>query len=278
MKSVATDSPRTARWADDRNLLRPAPSQPILLSNGSYKLQLSEVGSGFSEVDGVAVTRWSGDELFDSDGFYIYIRDLDDGYVWSAGYQPTRVVPTRYSVQSDGQVAEISRVDREIDCRLTVSVAAEHPFEIRRCQLTNLSKHRRRLELTSYLEWVLTSQAADRTHPAFSKWFIDTQFCTDRQAILARRRPRGSDENEFWGFHSVLSDESRAVNLGGQFETNRARFIGRGRTLHSPSALDERAKLSGETGPVLDPIASVRTALSLDPGQSGEVRFVLGAT
>src|SRR6476660_7808362 len=108
MKSVAADSPRTARWARDRDLLRPASSQPILLSNGQYKLRLSEVGSGFAEVGGVAVTRWSGDETRDAEGFYIYIRDLDDGQVWSAGYQPTRVVPTRYSVQYEAGAAEIS--------------------------------------------------------------------------------------------------------------------------------------------------------------------------
>src|SRR5215475_9471026 len=107
MKSVAVDSLRTTRWASDRDLLRPAPSQPVFLSNGQYKLRLSEVGSGFAEVNGVAVTRWSGDETRDAEGFYIYIRDLDDGQVWSAGYQPTRAVPTRYSVHNEAGVAEI---------------------------------------------------------------------------------------------------------------------------------------------------------------------------
>lgn len=277
MKSVAADSLPTARRASDRELLRPAPSQPILLSNGQYKLRLSEVGSGFAEWNGVAVTRWSGDETRDAEGFYIYIHDLDDGQVWSAGYQPTRVVPTRYSVQSDADVAEISRMDREIDCRLTVSVAPEHPFEVRRCQLTNFGSRRRRLELTSYLEWVLTSQDADRSHLAFSKLFIDTQFCSDRHAILARRRPRSSDEKEFWGFHSVLRDGAPIADEWLQFETNRARFIGRGRTLHNPVALDSGARLTGDSGPVLDPIASLRTAVELDAGQSAEVTFVLGA-
>src|SRR4029079_8714834 len=217
------------------------------------------------------------DETRDAEGFYIYIRDLDDGQVWSAGYQPMRVVPTRYSVQSDADAVEISRMDREIDCRLTVSVAPEHPFEVRRCQLTNFGSRRRRLELTSYLEWVWTSQDADRSHPAFSKLFIDTQFCSDRHAILARRRHRSSDEKEFWGFHSVLRGGAPIADEWLQFETNRARFLGRGRRLHNPVALDPGAKLTGDSGPVLDPIASLRTAVELDAGQSAEVMFVLRA-
>src|SRR5258705_2233433 len=100
MKSVAADTPRTTRLARDRDLLRHVPAQPILLSNGKYNVRLSEVGSGCSELGGVAISRWSGDETRDADGFYIYIRDLDDGSVWSAGYQPTRVIPAQYAIRS----------------------------------------------------------------------------------------------------------------------------------------------------------------------------------
>ena len=51
-----------------------------------------------------------------------------------------------------------------------------------------------------------------------------------------------------------------------QFETSRERFLGRGRTLADPAALDRGAILSGTTGPVLDPIFSLRRRVRLDPG------------
>src|SRR4051812_38058336 len=101
MKSVAADTSRTTHLARDRDRPQYTPAQPILLSNGKYNVRLSEVGSGCSQLGDIAITRWAGDKTRDADGFYIYIRDLDDGYVWSAGYQPTRVIPEQYAIRSD---------------------------------------------------------------------------------------------------------------------------------------------------------------------------------
>ena len=57
-----------------------------------------------------------------------------------------------------------------------------------------------------------------------------------------------------------------------EWETDRARFIGRGRTLQNPIALDGRP-LSGTTGFVLDPILSLRQRVRLVAGRVGA--FVL---
>ena len=277
MKHVAADSPRKTWLPHEQALLGQLPSQPALLSNGPYNVRLSEVGSGFSEAGGVAVTRWTSDETRDADGFYIYLRDLDDGSVWSAGYQPTCVLPSQYEFRCDASHAQITRLDQEIECRLTVFVSPDHNLEFRNCRLTNSGDLPRRIELTSYLEWVLGSQQADANHPAFSKLFVETRLCSERSAILARRRPRHSDDSEFWGFHSVVHEGPPAAGDNLQFETNRMRFIGRGRTLRSPIALEPGAILSGDFGPVLDPIASIRLEVALEPGECREIAFVLGA-
>jgi N,N'-diacetylchitobiose phosphorylase len=277
MKFVAADSPPKVRVTRDSDSPQESPSEAAVLSNGQYSVRFSEVGSGTSELGGVAITRSAGDETRDADGFYIYLRDLDDGLVWSAGYQPTRVRPARYTLRHDLNRVELTRLDHEIDCHLTVTVAPRNNFENRNCRLTNLGTRVRRIELTSYLEWVLGTQDADRSHPAFSKLFVETQFCAERSAILARRRPRNSDESEFWGFHSLLR-AGKPVPAGElQFETNRVRFIGRGRTLRRPIALEPGMILTGDSGPVLDPIGSLRLAVRLEPGESQEISFVLGA-
>ncbi len=278
MKSVAADRLPLRPLSRDRDLSRHVPSQSIPLSNGRYSVRLSEAGSGCSEVGSIAITRSAGDATLDADGFYVFFRDLDDGFVWSAGYQPTRVVPSRYEFRCDSTMAQILRVDHDIECRFTVSVAQGRKFEIRNCRLTNLGRRPRRIELTSYLEWVLCSQEADRNHPAFSKLFVETQYCKEHQAILARRRPRSHDESEFCGFHSMLCGDVPLFGESVQFETNRLQFIGRGRTLANPIALDKGAELSGDQGPVLDPIASLRAAVALEPEQSRDVTFILGAT
>ena len=74
-------------------------------------------------------------------------------------------------------------------------------------------------------------------------------------------------------FH-VLAIDGR---LGGavEWETDRARFLGRGRSAASPVALDGRA-LSGTTGAVLDPVASVRERVRLPPGAFVRLTFATG--
>ena len=249
-------------------------SQQTRLTNGRYSVSLAAVGSGVSELCGLDVSRWTADSTCNSDGFHLYLRDLDDQFVWSAGYQPTRVTPDAYEFQFNGAAAEIVRLDREIECRLSICVAPQHDFELRRCRLTNRGSWPRRIELTSYVEFALASREADANHPAFSKLFIETEFWPRERTILARRRPRGADEPEHWGFHRLLLD---AADGDVQFESNRKRFIGRGRSTVRPQALDPDAQLTGDEGTVLDPIGSLRTVLSLAPGKTCEVVFVLGA-
>jgi cyclic beta-1,2-glucan synthetase len=56
-------------------------------------------------------------------------------------------------------------------------------------------------------------------------------------------------------------------------ETDRARFLGRGRTTRAPAALDATASSPGTTGAVLDPIFALRTRVRLAPGESASVAF-----
>src|SRR3954466_13940705 len=123
MKSVGIDSRPKASFTHDQDSWNPSSSQPARLSNGQYNVGVSEVGSGCSELSGIAITRSAADETRDADGFYIYLRDLGDGLVWSAGYQPTRVVPARYSLRNDSNRVEITRLDYDIECQLTIAVS-----------------------------------------------------------------------------------------------------------------------------------------------------------
>ena len=67
--------------------------QTQLLSNGRYAVMMTAAGSGYSHWGDLAVTRWREDPTRDCWGSYMFLRDVDTGAVWSAGYQPTGVEP-----------------------------------------------------------------------------------------------------------------------------------------------------------------------------------------
>ncbi len=242
-----------------------------LLSNGRYAVMVTAAGSGYSRWGDVAVTRWREDVTRDPWGSYLFLRDTWTGAVWSAAYQPTGAEADSYEVTYSEEHAEFSRRDGSIVTGLTVVVSAEHDAEIRRVSLTNLGSHSREIELTSYAEIVLAPQAADVAHPAFQNLFVQTEFVPEIGALLATRRPRSGGERQIWAAHVAAVEEQAGGVI--QYETDRARFLGRGRSVRSPLSIIDGRPLSNTVGAVLDPIFSLRCRVSLAPGATAHAIF-----
>jgi cyclic beta-1,2-glucan synthetase len=248
----------------------PAPSARIL-GNGTYRVLLTAAGTGSSHAGRDALTRWRADPVEDADGFFIYLRDRESGHVWSAGLAPVEAHPSRYEARSRPGIFTIAREDEGIESLLEVGVLPDHAAEVRSLTLVNRSARRRVIEITSFAEVVLLEPAAHEAHPVFSKLFVQTEFATVERALLARRRPRGHGDDHPWLVHAIAAPGDV------EWETDRTRFLGRGRCAADPAALRTAAPLSGATGNVLDPIVSLRSVVELSPGASASVAFLLGA-
>jgi cyclic beta-1,2-glucan synthetase len=242
-----------------------------LLSNGRYVVMVTTAGSGYSHWRDLAVTRWREDRTRDSWGSYIFLRDAQSGAVWSAAYQPSGVEPDTYEVAFSEDRVEIRRRDGAIATTLEVVVSPERDAEVRRVSITNLGTRTREIELTSYAEIVLAPPAADAAHPAFSNLFVQTEFTPELGALLATRRPRSDGEPQVWAAHVVVAEGETVGDL--QYETDRARFLGRGRGIRTPMSVIDGHPLSNTVGAVLDPIVSLRRRLRLAPGGTARVTF-----
>jgi len=242
-----------------------------LLSNGRYAVMVTTAGSGYSRWRDLAVTRWCEDRTRDAWGTYIFLRDGHSGQVWSAAYQPSGVEPDSYEVAFSEDHVEIRRRDGAIATTLEVVVSPEHDAEVRRVSIMNLGLRTREIELTSYAEIVLAPPAADRIHPAFSNLFVQTEFAPELGALLATRRPRSPGEPQVWAAHVVVAEGETVGDLG--YETDRARFLGRGRGIRTPMSVIDGHPLSNTVGAVLDPIVSLRRRVRLAPGTTARVTF-----
>ena len=171
-----------------------------LLSNGSYHVMITNAGGGYSRWKDLAVTRWREDTTCDNWGTFCYIRDVATGEFWSTAYQPSLKRSKTYeSIFSEGR-AEFRYRNHGLDMHTEIAVSPEDDIELRRIKLTNCSRTRRVIDVTSYAEVVLASPAADALHPAFSNLFVQTEIIRQRQAILCNRRPRSLDERTPWMF------------------------------------------------------------------------------
>ncbi|MGH8875436.1 MAG: GH36-type glycosyl hydrolase domain-containing protein, partial [Acidimicrobiia bacterium] len=252
-----------------------SPHHPVppthLLSNGRYSVMLTAAGSGYSRRHDLAVTRFREDVTRDAWGAYFFLRDARSGRVWSAGYQPSGLEADSYQALFSEERAEISRRDGAVTTTMEVVVSAEDDAEVRRLTIANLGTGAREIEVTSYAEVVLTSPAADAAHPAFSNLFVQTEVVPGRDALLATRRPRSVTDAPVWAAHVVAGE---VPALGGlQYETDRARFLGRGRSIRTAAAVMDGRPLSDTVGPVLDPIFSLRRRIRLPAGSSARLTF-----
>ena len=242
-----------------------------LLSNGRYRVLITAAGAGCSALGDTLLTRWSADPTREAEGWFLYLKDLESGQYWSAGHQPVQRETGSYQVSAWPDSVRIAREDQGIGLITSIAVDPGSNLEWRRHILTNRSTVRRRIQLTTCIEVVLDDPAAAAGHPAFSKLFVQTEYLAQAEALLARRRPRSPDQPGLCLGHALLGSGTL------EWETDRARFIGRGATLGAPRAVREEGALSGTTGNVLDPLLSLRRVVSLDPGASVRIDGVLAA-
>jgi cellobiose phosphorylase len=248
-----------------------------LLSNGRYHVMATHAGGGYSRWRDLAVTRWREDATSDCWGTFIYLRDRDNGHYWSTAYQPTLSRADHYEAIFVQARAEYRRRDQAIETHTEICVSPEDDVEIRRVTLTNQSSRLRHIEITSYAEVVLAPLNADMAHRAFSNLFIQTEILPEWQAILCTRRRRTPEEQVPWMFHLLAAPG--AVADEPSYETDRARFIGRCRTVANPLVLDSAehvSTLSNTSGSVLDPIVAIRRTLTLSPDGSATVQIISG--
>ncbi len=282
-RTVAVARPASAELRTDRHVLDEVPPvlrrfrsphdptpRTHLLSNGRYAVMMTAAGSGYSQWRGLDVTRWREDTTRDPWGTYVFLADGASGRVWSAGYQPSGVEPDSYEAVYSEDRVEIHRTDGLIATSLRIAVSTEDDAELRQVSLTNHGTRACEIEMTSYAEIVLAPRAADAAHPAFSNLFVRTEFVPELEALVAGRRPRDQEE-PVWAAQvmTVPGESAGAV----QYETDRARFLGRGRSIRDPISIAERRPLSNTVGTVLDPVFSLRRRIRIAAGATVRVQL-----
>ena len=285
---------RDARVAPARHPdLARARESDFTLGNGSYTLELSRDGLGFSRVMSSAhggreidLTRRPDDPL-SLRGEFVFLRELTPGA--EGGGEPCSLSPL--PLRRHGMDCAITQPSASrlliVNCLGGVRVLSEieidalEPVARWRIRLENLEDRAKRIELTSYRELALDAADAQRRHPQLSALYVGTRFVAPLRAILAHdRRLHGAKRRglarPIW-FHALRGEPDAGVRLTG-YEDSRARFIGAG-TLREPRALAERRARAPDDEGLLhtfDPCASLRVELDLAPGGSAELGFVEG--
>ncbi|CAN5406137.1 hypothetical protein BH10CHL1_BH10CHL1_00970 [soil metagenome] len=245
------------------------------LSNGNYGVLITNAGGGYSQWKDIALTRWRADTTLDDWGCWLYIQDKVSGALWSPTRQPTGNRSEHEEVLFHPHMVEFRRRDNAISQHVEIIVSPDDDVEIRRINLTNDSDEVRQLQLTSYGEIVLAPAAGDRRHQAFAKLFVESEYLPEINALIFRRRPRSADEDPHFLLHMLIVETEGAETAEqGTYESDRARFLGRGHTPRDPQALQQGHTLSNTTGATLDPVMALSHDIHLMPRTTRRMTFL----
>ncbi len=245
------------------------------ISNGSLQMVMTDSGSGYVKWNRIALTRWRRDAIIDKWGIFYYLQDMESGNFWSVGKQPIQGNPQEYRVVFSAHMTEIRRVEKNIHVNLQSTIPPNEDLLLQKITLTNQSNKTRHLRICSYGEVVLAPQAVDQRHPAFNKMFIESSYDDERKMLHFQRRRRSSEEEPLSMAHKLVGSPSGNI----QYESDREKFIGRGRDLKNPIIFSANQTLSGTSGKTLDPVFSLGQEIHLNPHETITLTYLtLGAS
>jgi len=248
----------------DKGATTPAPWINVV-ANPGFGFQVSAEGSGSAWAENSRenqLTPWSNDPVTDPAGEAIYLRDLQSGAIWTPTALPIRS-QGRYTARHGFGYSRFLHDAHGINTEMLQFVPLDAPVKVTRLTLHNHSGETRQLSVTGYAEWVLgTSRSATAHH-------VVTEIDSDTGAILARNP-----------YTTAFPGRIAFADLGADVSSrsgDRSAFLGRGGRMADPLALHQPA-LNDRAGAGLDPCAALQRTLTLAPGESKEVTFLLGQT
>ncbi|HSP41963.1 MAG TPA: glucoamylase family protein, partial [Luteolibacter sp.] len=240
----------------------PAPWVNVIASP-YFGTVVSESGSAYTWIENAhefRLTPWSNDPVRDTSGEAFYLRDEQTGEYWSPTPSPARG-DTPYVIRHGFGYTVFEHTENGIHTELWIYVAMDAPVKFAVLKTRNVSGRPRRLSATGYWEWVLGDLREK------SLMHVQTELDFKTNALLALN----AYNHDFLGRITFIDVNDNTRTLTG----DRREFIGRNGTLAHPAAM-KRVRLSGTTGPGLDPCGAIQVTFDLQDGQERETVFRLG--
>ena len=234
-----------------------------VISNNEYTIVLSDKGTGYSKYKDILVNRFKETEDTEQ-GIFFYVKNIKQKRIWANSHMNYLGPADKYTVTFSPDSSKITRIDGNIETTTKVTVCSGDNVEIRSLEITNIGNLEEILEVTSFLEPVLSSKEADISHPAFNNLFLRYEYLEDMNAILVRRRDRHSTNQEIY---MVVFLDTESDNIGElEYEIDKEKFMGRG-NINIPKMVAESKPLSKTMGLVTDPAIVLKRNIKLNPEQ-----------
>ena len=198
----------------------------------------------------------------DAGGRYFYIKDGDT--IWNPGWKPTKTPLDSYECRHGMNYTIIKGEKNGLEAKVLFFVPLDTHAEIAKLTLTNKTDKAKTFKLFSFMEWCLWNAATDMEN--FQRNFSTGEVEIEGSTIYHKTEYK--ERRNHYAFYNVN------VPVDG-FDTDRETFIGLYNGFDEPQAvLDGKPRNSVAHG--WSPIASHYLEITLNPGESRDLVFMLG--
>ena len=198
----------------------------------------------------------------DAGGRYFYVKDGDT--VWNPGWKPCKTPLDSYECRHGMGYTRIAGEKDGLRADVLFFVPPEARCEIHRVKLTNTGNARKSFQLYSFVEWCLWNASTDMEN--FQRNLSTGEVEIEPDALYHKTEYRERRD------HYAIYGVNRPYD---GFDTDRETFIGMYNGFEAPQQV--HAGTSGNSvAHGWSPVASHRFDLTLEPGASEELIFVLG--
>ena len=243
----------------NKNLIR-----ANVISNENYTIAINQKGQGVSKYKDILVNRFKKTDDYNQ-GIFFYIKNIKTKKIWSFGEKGTTVTFTP-------DQNKFERIDENIKTVMRITIDSEEPVEIRRVDIENIGENEETLEITSFIEPILSRKEQDYAHPAFNNLFLKYEFNDTEKTLEISRKNRDKNEKKIYMILKFSTDCETIVD--NEFEIFKERLDERG-NFDIPIAIKNSTPFSNTIGLTTEPIAAMKKTIKIYPKGKISVDYVI---
>lgn len=240
-----------------------------VIGNDKYTIIMDQKGNGYSKYNNILINRYkyTDDE---EQGIFFFFKNIKTKRIWTSNYMNYLSKADKYVMCFTPDMNKITRQDGNIETITKISVAPTEPVEIRRIELVNHGIEDETIEITSFLEPLISEKEQDYAHRAFNKLFLEYEIIED--TILIRRKSRDKSKSDM--FLAVNLYAENEIIGETEFEVDKEKFYGR-EAIGLPKTVESSIPLGRNIGLTTEPIVAIKNTIKIKANEKVAFNLIM---
>lgn len=240
-----------------------------VIGNDKYTIIMDQNGNGYSKYNNILINRYkyTDDE---EQGIFFFFKNIKTKRIWTSNYMNYLSKADKYVMCFTPDMNKITRQDGNIETITKISVAPTEPVEIRRIELVNHGIEDETIEITSFLEPLISEKEQDYAHRAFNKLFLEYEIIED--TILIRRKSRDKSKSDM--FLAVNLYAENEIIGETEFEVDKEKFYGR-EAIGLPKTVESSIPLGRNIGLTTEPIVAIKNTVKIKANEKVAFNLIM---